>query len=64
MHNHRITDTEKVSLALASMIDDVVITNFCTKHGIARSSLYSWRKALLTELSASISQKNPLRRTS
>jgi transposase-like protein len=49
------TDLEKVQLVLASIPDDVVVTEFCEKHGIARSSFYAWRKALLANLSTSIS---------
>ena len=48
------TNLEKVQLVLAGIRDDVVVTEFCEKHRIARSSFYAWRKALLTDLSLSI----------
>jgi transposase-like protein len=53
---------EKVSIVLASANDEMVVTEFCAKHGIARSSLYSWRKALLISLAASVSPKKLSRR--
>ena len=56
MPKKSFTDFEKVLLVLASIRDDVVITDFCTRHGIARSSLYAWRKALLASLSSNFSQ--------
>jgi transposase-like protein len=62
MNKKSFTDFEKVLLVLASIRDDVVITDFCTRHGIARSSLYAWRKALLRDLSPSVSVKNLHRR--
>lgn len=55
MTKRTYTDLEKVQLVLASIRDDVVVTEFCEKHGIARSSFYAWRKALLTDLSLSVS---------
>lgn len=42
---------EKARLAIASLAEGINKTKFCTKHGIARSTLYAWQDVVLTRLS-------------
>ena len=46
-----VAERDRIKFALASFGEGIVIKDFCIKHEIARSSLYAWRKALLTALS-------------
>ncbi len=62
MPKRTFTDSEKVLFVLASIGDEVVVTEFCAKHGIARSSFYSWRKALLASLALNVSPRKVTRR--
>lgn len=60
----KLSDTEKVWLVLASMKDGVVITDFCAKHKIPRSSFYSWQRNLIDDLALSLKGKSSRSRAS
>lgn len=51
------SDETKVRLVLASFSKGGSIKKFCAEHGIARSTFYAWRKALLKHLSEGIASK-------
>ncbi len=57
MLRRSVSDAEKVELVLASIQEKVVITQFCAQHGIARSSFYAWKKAVLQQLGKSLSRR-------
>jgi transposase-like protein len=57
------SEFEKVGFVLASAQEGVVITDFCTRHRISRSSLYAWRKDVFKQLSRGLSPKKPRRPT-
>lgn len=60
----KFSDAEKVKLVLASMKDGVIITDFCSKHDIPRSSFYSWQRDLIGDLVLSLKGKHPRSRAS
>jgi transposase-like protein len=51
------SDFEKVEFVLAGIKEGVVIKDYCNRHGISRSSFYSWKKAVLQQLSKEVSRK-------
>lgn len=51
MIKKKLSPSEKVKLAMAALPETVNKKEFCTKHGISRSALYSWQKRVLTRLS-------------
>jgi transposase-like protein len=59
MRKRSLSGTEKVELVLASIQEGVVITKFCAEHKIARSSFYSWKNAVLKQLSEGLSRREP-----
>lgn len=59
MRKRSFPGTVKVELVLASLQEGIVISKFCAKHGIARSSYYSWKKAVLEQLSEGLIHHEP-----
>lgn len=57
MSRRKLSDDEKLKLVLASFGQDVVITDFCSKHGISRSALYAWQKAVLVYLARGLHKR-------
>jgi len=47
----KISPKEKVKLVIAALPETVNKKKFCAKHGISRSTFYSWQKKVLTRLS-------------
>lgn len=47
----KVPAKEKVKLAIASLDEGINKTEFCAKHGIARSTLYAWQDVVLARLS-------------
>jgi transposase-like protein len=50
MLKRKISAKDKVKLAIASFAEGINKTEFCAKHGISRSALYAWQKAILARL--------------
>jgi transposase-like protein len=57
MSRSNLSDETKVSIVLASFSKSGSVDKFCAENGIARSTFYAWRKALLRHLSAGIAHK-------
>ena len=57
MSKRRFSDLEKVEFVLVGIKEGVVIKDFCNRHRISRSSFYSWKKAVLQQLSKEMSRK-------
>ena len=50
MPRKTMSNQEKVKIVLASSQENIIVTKFCIKHGIPRSTFYRWRKLVLTGL--------------
>lgn len=57
MPKSKINDVAKVEIVLASFSENSSVNELCKSNGIARSTFYTWRKALLTHLSEGIASK-------
>ena len=61
MKRRHLTDVQKVLMVLAGTGEGVKIADLCRKHGIARSSFYSWRKNVLANLTSGLASKKSRR---
>ncbi len=50
MIKKKLSPKDKVKLVIAALPETVNKKKFCAKHGISRSTFYSWRKRVLTRL--------------
>lgn len=62
MSQSKLTDSAKVLLVLASFgKGSSSISEFCANRGVARSTFYAWRKAVVTQLATGITRQNSRR---
>lgn len=50
MIKKKLSSKEKIRLVIAALPETVNKKKFCAKHGIPRSTFYSWQKRVLTRL--------------
>ncbi len=62
MSKSKINDVAKVEIVLASFRENSSVNELCKSNGVARSTFYTWRRSLLTYLSAGVASKQSNRR--